>query len=312
MKFNKTPKTEEKEKHRHKSIRFSCIIEECVTNELAYNRYNASSLSGIIVTLCKVLTEDPTPLQKRALSYFRRNPVFNLLNDIEDVLDVKVVERYFEIFSDLFFFSSLKEHCEVNMSERQAVDVGHPGHCSPVRIERPRVSLQLAGMALQGHEHQEGVRITLYRRDMDSRSRQERLTMYLGTMLHEMVHAFLNLWACHSRKCRARSFEKIGEFDHGVAWQEIAHAVETAANSAELNLGLSLRRKSMLLSEVVKSKMELSEAIVLSEWGMDYAEVERELRSKKRSRHGEDVEERGRSRYRSRGNVDENAQAHEN
>ena len=51
--------------------------------------------------------------------------------------------------------------------------------------------------------------------------------MYFGTLLHEMLHAFLKMWGCrHSSHYYRHKTEGIA--GHGHVWQNVAYAPEIA------------------------------------------------------------------------------------
>lgn len=98
---------------------------------------------------------------------------------------------------------------------------------------------------------------------------------YLGTLLHEMGHAFLGLWGCDNWDCKT-IVEREG-MGHGWAWQNIAFAVEGACRDVGfLGLRLDLGRVQHLAKECLDSDVEVPWSRA-GEWGMEAEEVRREM-----------------------------------
>ncbi|KAH6682723.1 hypothetical protein B0J14DRAFT_673131 [Halenospora varia] len=287
------PKHEKKKHtHRHRNIRNSCLEVSCQNDHLSPNRYNCRQLTSTAIALTtNINTPLATPLQKEALAYFRNNPKFSLFNDVTETSDVRVTLRYFELFDALFFFGSLRARVELVNSDQQAQYAGCAGHTKPIAPLKKSFTFPLLKPKPQPNPkllH----RITLFRRDIDACNRRHRLTLYLSTLLHEMIHAFFNTWACQSGKCRARRFEKMGERGHGCLWVDLATSVERSANGV-LGLRLDLGRMGAIVSEVVRVVDEEVNVQGLRRdfegWGLDFGEFQRRVKEKKggtRSREG--------------------------
>ncbi|KAH8687327.1 hypothetical protein BGZ60DRAFT_521991 [Tricladium varicosporioides] len=275
----------EKYIHCHRNIRNSCLEISCQNDHLSPNRYNCRHLTSTAIALTtNINTPLATPLQREALAYFKSKltTTFSLSSNPTEIPDIKVIERYFELFDALLFFGSLRGRVELVNADQQAQHAGCPGHTQPIpalektftfsfRKPKPQSSPNL----LQ--------RITLFRRDVDARDRQQRLTLSLSALLHEMIHAFFNTWACQSGKCRARKFEKMGEGGHGCLWVDLATACEQVVKEV-LGLELNLRRLEAIVSEVVRGVKEGLDVQSLrrdfEEWGLDFAEFEQKVKEK--------------------------------
>jgi hypothetical protein len=110
---------------------------------------------------------------------------------------------------------------------------------------------------------------------------------YVETLLHEMIHAFLELWTCDHRGC-IDGFEKLGKTRHGKVWQEVALAIEDSVRDAGfLNLDLYLNRETSLALEIVISDEDVLESY-LRRWDMKRADVDEAIRelTGRKERHG--------------------------
>jgi hypothetical protein len=70
----------------------------------------------------------------------------------------------------------------------------------------------------------------------------QRLWHYAGTLLHEMVHAYIDLYISPGIRI-PRFLAYTGETGHGFLWQDIAYTVETTFNAmtgAKVDLGRQL------------------------------------------------------------------------
>jgi hypothetical protein len=122
---------------------------------------------------------------------------------------------------------------------------------------------------------QQRVTITIYDESFEKNRQAKLVRLYLATLLHEMLHAFFELWGCGS--CRDRH-ENLGLGGHGPAWQDAALALETAAEDKSF---LDLVDVDMSREVSWASKMKASgrrfdgETIALAKnWGMDVKSVE--------------------------------------
>jgi hypothetical protein len=96
---------------------------------------------------------------------------------------------------------------------------------------------------------------------------RERRIRQLGTLLHEMTHAFLELYSCFCQDCR-RKLKHLGPTGHGFAWQDAAFAIELAANDPSfLNLPVELGRYAALRTDLAEANEEAPRE--LSRWGFE-------------------------------------------
>ena len=90
----------------------------------------------------------------------------------------------------------------------------------------------------------------------------DRLLYYLGTLLHEMVHAFLMLWGCDRSSCPKNE-------GHGGTFLDIAYALAKATrDSGFLNLKISLGLTVSLAVELQKTGERVPSDSQLARWGI--------------------------------------------
>ncbi|KAF5871907.1 uncharacterized protein Bfra_008933 [Botrytis fragariae] len=104
------------------------------------------------------------------------------------------------------------------------------------------------------------------------------LENYLGTMLHEMVHAFFSIYVCKcNTSCRRKvlEFEESGMTGHGMQWQRAARSIESFVRQG-LRLDVRLGREEALGLELVIANKEIW-YVDLEKMGMDREVVDREM-----------------------------------
>jgi hypothetical protein len=126
------------------------------------------------------------------------------------------ISNYFRVFDELFFGRRLWMNCVLIVSPD--FKEGVEGVC------RPDAKI---GKCV----------ITLY--NMRGTTFEQRVQSYLGTLLHEMLHAYLVLYVRGEYDPHPGCHLGVGHTHHGVAWQNIAQALEQAVNDPKL-LGLQL------------------------------------------------------------------------
>jgi hypothetical protein len=139
--------------------------------------------------------------------------------------------NYFLVFDQLFFFGSLLGHCELVLSP----DFRNwtLGECCPDLF---------SGKAI----------ITIY--NIRETTFEDRVQSYLCTLLHEMIHAYIQVYVQIDHISHSRGLVShlgVGYTQHGVAWHNIAHALEQAVNDPKLlGLQLDLGRQVSLDAEI--------------------------------------------------------------
>ncbi|PMD38387.1 hypothetical protein L207DRAFT_585289 [Hyaloscypha variabilis F] len=85
----------------------------------------------------------------------------------------------------------------------------------------------------------------------------ERLRIYIQTLLHEMIHAFIQIYACFCSRCKTKYEDQEGKTGHGQAWQSIAYEIEIFVRN-ELGLDLDLNRVISIAEELYKCRVDVS------------------------------------------------------
>ncbi|KAM0128037.1 hypothetical protein ACHAP3_008477 [Botrytis cinerea] len=104
------------------------------------------------------------------------------------------------------------------------------------------------------------------------------LENYLGTMLHEMVHAFFSIYVCKcnfSCKRKVLEFEESGMTGHGMQWQRAAMSIERFVRQG-LKLDVRLGREEALGLELVIADKEIW-YVDLEKMDMEREVVDREM-----------------------------------
>jgi hypothetical protein len=120
----------------------------------------------------------------------------------------------------------------------------------------------------------------------------QRLWHYAGTLLHEMVHAYIDLYISPGIRI-PRFLAYTGQTGHGFLWQDIAYTVETAFNAmtgAKIDLGRQLDLVRELRNWHNDDWREVDTVI---RWGLK-PEGKRDRISRKFSEVGELVQKTGR------------------
>jgi hypothetical protein len=194
--------------------------------------------------------------QQSALAEYKQQQIYKRLSS-NKFRDEDVIRVYFDFFDELFYCGSLKKYCKVKLSSlsiKKLADLkwraffwGSPPKAHLVRVV-----------------------IRIFRRDVITDNMTRRI-FYLGSLLHEMTHAFLELYSCWHSSCRL-CLQHLGPTGHGFAWQDIAYAVEKAANDPKfLNLPVELGRYDSLHLELDEIKEHVP-YLDLSRWGSDKRE----------------------------------------
>jgi hypothetical protein len=203
----------------HIAVRTHTLVEG-LENPFTQNRHRATYLAEKLVSYSGRRGDKLTRLQKVALLRFHDDKVYYLRDHIE-YTDHRVVNAYIALFDEFFFFGTLTSPCTFPFQHRRV-----EGRFGAVRPEN-RLGKYFN---------------VLYDRLPEENTRYKRLRGYLGTLLHEMIHAFFRLWACDYDEC-SYIWDGIGKrgSEHGVTWQDVAFALQKAVRDEKLlNLDLKL------------------------------------------------------------------------
>lgn len=234
----------------------------------AESRHNPTWLAEKVARFSRLRGDNLTKRQRRALIWYRTDSIFNLGPADEHRKDKDVLTAYQTLFDDMFFFGSLFQRCHGRICHA----TGNNIHIKGQTTRGTRYKLKWLDRLLDRETPLE-VEITVFR-DEDT-NRPRRLKGYLETLLHEMCHAFFDLYGCRFDGCY-NVWEKQGAKGHGHAWQDIALAVEIAAADKNLlGLSLDLGRKNSLAVEMVYEERSAASNDELARWGMEQVEVDR-------------------------------------
>jgi len=186
----------------------------------------------------------------------------------------QLLDEYWEIFNELFFLTSLSPPRSRwwFVEQDELIWDGMPRHGD---AEENRLNLPV-----DFSRHEIDSVIFIYEVAPDSprkppRSPKERLQGYIQTLLHEMIHAFINNYACFCSRCKKRYKQQAGRTGHGLAWRTIAYKVENFVHN-ELGLELDLNRVVAAADELYKPGLVISQA-KLGTYNVDSTKLADEL-----------------------------------
>jgi hypothetical protein len=204
---------------------------EGLENPFTKNRHRATYLAEKLVSFSRRRGDQLTRLQILALLRFHDEKVYDLRDHIE-YTDHKVLNAYIDLFDEFFFFGTLTSRCTFPFKHKR-----EDGKFGAVKSE---------------YRLEKSFKVVLYDRLPEENTRYKRLRGYVGTLLHEMIHAFFRLWACDYDEC-SYTWDGIGHrgSEHGRAWQDVAFALEKAVRDDKLlNLDLKLDREAAFALEL--------------------------------------------------------------
>lgn len=201
-------------------------------------------------------------------SSFRARGLHNLHRQTEELSlpETLILAQYWDFFNEIFFSNALHH-------ERSGFDIIPPWY------EEWKDNIG------ETHGYTDDNRRVVFRRDevrshisileileSEIEEQTQRMRSYIGTMLHEMVHAFVINYACLCDECQERNKIHEGQEGHGRTWQTMAHAVESFCCNP-LGLELELNREVSLAKEIYESGAEIS-ARDCRLWELSYDAVE--------------------------------------
>lgn len=237
-------------------------------------RHNSRNLADLIISFSKHRGSTLSDSQNSALNSFYTKPEYDLRDHIQ-FSTAEVVSAYFSLFDDLFFFGSLRDRCNLALDREESSYTGSRGQMTLIGTE-VRIKRRVLGLVEKTFGEQ-GWTIVLNPPREEFPGRYAMMKAYVETLLHEMIHAFLELWTCDHKGC-IDGFEKLGKSRHGKVWQEVALAIEDSVRDAGfLNLDLYLNRETSLALEIVISDEDVLESY-LRRWDMKRADVDEAVR----------------------------------
>jgi len=149
--------------------------------------------------------------------------------------------EYFNIFDQIFFFGCLKGlvNVEFKLEMTNRDDFGICAHQHHDLASRQTIPDNFAA----------SISIRNLSRDPNYSPQRTRLEKYLGTLLHEMLHAYLGIYMCDCcPRCHQLSDRIMGTSGHGPTWHEAAFALEQATHPL-IGRKLELGRRNGMISE---------------------------------------------------------------
>jgi hypothetical protein len=177
--------------------------------------------------------------------------------------DEIILEEYYEVFNEIFFSTALQHNRSTFNMIRAGTDEWK-ARKNELRAyttyKRPSVSSR--------EEAQASIHIFEIV-ESGNETRAQGMQSYIGTLLHEMIHAFIQVYTCRCAHCvkKHTEYEREGQTGHGRTWQVIAHAVEKFCCN-ELGLELDLSRAYALAEEIHATRVEMPYGDCL-DWELD-------------------------------------------
>jgi len=224
------------------------------TTFLRVGRHRISDLVESIVRYCPKHGRMLSSRQSAAFTRYRTKVIYDLDNRGKYQYG-DIILAYFKLFDELFFQGRLGSICKLKFEHQRPGDASLLGH----------TDILITSDCGNGHYKLKHCNILLFDRKHDYRRPRERLLDCLGTLLHEMCHAFIGIWGCTDTMCKTK-IENRGKRGHGFAWQDIAYSVERACRDPGfLGLSLDLGRWQSLEKELKVSGA--THPIDLGRWG---------------------------------------------
>jgi hypothetical protein len=188
------------------------------------------------------------------------------------------LKRFFDIFDDAYFGGHLKGYCTLELVEERTLSClrnlkGIDGICQPhgpglerdprFKLEQPRVNIV----------------ITNYFRDDERRLKWtiDQIPNYLGTLAHEMLHAFFLIYTCGCIDC-SEGRDDLSGGSHGEFWQAAACAIEKVDRRQFLGLELDFSRTFNLAVDI-QSGFNMPNAATLRSLNINITELWEKIRN---------------------------------
>ena len=162
--------------------------------------HSAEQMSTLIQSYVRRRGSNLTLQQQQGLGQFKE------LEKLQTQLveSNELILKYFNAFNDIFFFGCLKSLCKVQFYPQEAMRPGLRGQCT---------------------YPQNGTCLIRIKSGSRKGPPKTRLTGYLSTLVHEMLHAVFHTYVCRcGHVCKNRYAESVG--GHGIAWQWAALAIQ--------------------------------------------------------------------------------------
>jgi hypothetical protein len=133
------------------------------------------------------------------------------------------LHQYSECLDDLFFGGLLKGFYKIRFVDDAKVLLEKWGSCD--------AHMHSSFPYSHGYELHIDIVNRTHAHSFRCLDRPSQLKNYLGTLLHEMVHAVFGLYCCYDCSlCVTRFKDEVGTSGHSMAWQKLAMSIEHAFN----------------------------------------------------------------------------------
>lgn len=208
-------------------------------------QHKLEDLARVAVKNSKNRGNSLTSMQKEALKEAGKSIPANNVSTRDIIL------FYEPIFDKLFFFGSLKGRLNITASGKWTFSEGNYGWTAP-KTRRPDMAKIVINTLAPGT--------------------QKRVLDHMGTLIHEMIHAFILIYALpqYTYNMAYQNFANDGYTGHGVAWHDIAYALEKAVTDPTLwGVKLWLGRDNSMQAEL-RAAQQTGERIDPSRWGLGH------------------------------------------
>ena len=231
---------------RHKTVSKTEL--ERGTKRLTQGRHDATWLAERAISCAK--QKELSPIQRRAFSYLteQADKLNSLSSSDRGMYDNLVI--YAKFFNQFYFFGSLREDVRLELHPQEATKAKRLGESTVIPDGR--------GVT---------IRIQIFTRVQEQPNPQKRWKLYMGTLIHEMIHAYLLLYSCSYQDCSS-TWEKCGEYDHGVAFLDMAKVLQMDLKERDI-VDIEPNLESSLARELVLSN-RTPEREFVDLWGLDW------------------------------------------
>lgn len=207
------------------------------TATLSKGQHSAADVARKVIEYAMRRDPELNSRQRNALAWYRSGEFNKTPRSIRDN-DKVILNAYFHFFDELFFGGCLsKSRCSVYLTKKETKVLKVAGESSTY-CQKVRGKFEASGT------------IWIHRASHITNIRDRGL-FCLSTLLHEMLHCFLDIYTCPRSSCRD-NLKQLGR-EHGFAWQDAAYALEKAVTDTKyLNLPLMLERPFELVLELRK------------------------------------------------------------
>jgi hypothetical protein len=216
------PRTNKK-RHGEKLPRFQDEISD-KRYKVELLRYDVRDLSAALVQNTRVPLKQKLSTNKYA---FLRGEFPDYGSDSRIL---RYLKRYMVVFDDAMFFGLLRQHVTLKFGKvSQILKIIRADFCGAYASGHLIPFLQRSPSSMGKIE----IHIVQLK-PSEYRSIKEAMRLYCTVLAHEMIHAFLDIYACNcSAQCYSRNLspDVLGKTRHGAAWADAAVAIQRVIRS---------------------------------------------------------------------------------